>query len=158
MSTVLEFTVAGKAATKGSGRTVTSKSTGKAIYLPDNPRTKDWQASVGWSAAAAISAQGGAIPFPTGPVVMAVVFYLPRPKALLTKRNAPLAIPHVKKPDLDKTVRAAFDALSGIAWTDDSQVTDLIARKRYCAATEFPRAVIRVRAADGGGGLYGRRD
>jgi Holliday junction resolvase RusA-like endonuclease len=153
---VLEFTVAGKAATKGSGRTVVSKSTGRAIYLHDNPRTKDWQAAIGWSAAAAIRALGGGIPFPTGPVFMAVVFYLPRPKSLLTTRKAPLVIPHVKKPDVDKTLRAAFDSLSGIAWTDDSQVTDVIARKRYCAATEFPRAVIRVRAADGGGGLYAR--
>lgn len=153
---VLEFTVAGKAATKGSGRTVTSKSTGRAIYLPDNPRTKDWQAAVGWTAAVAIA--GGGIPFPTGPVVMAVVFYLPRPKALLTRKQAAIDVPHVKKPDLDKTVRAAFDALSGIAWTDDSQVTDLIARKRYCAATDFPRAVIRVRRADLGGGLYAERN
>lgn len=151
---VLQFTVAGKAATKGSGRTVTSKSTGKAIYLPDNPRTKDWQAAVGWTAAIAIREQGGGIPFPVGPVVMAVVFFLPRPKSLLTKRKAALPIPHVKKPDLDKTLRAAFDALSGIAWTDDSQVTDVIARKRYCAATEMPRAVIRVRRAEMGG-LYG---
>jgi crossover junction endodeoxyribonuclease RusA len=125
------------------------------MYLPDNPRTKDWQAAVGWSAAAAI--RGGGIPFPLGPVVMAVVFYLPRPKALLTKSKAPMAIPHVKKPDVDKLLRAAGDALSGVAWTDDSQVTDLIARKRYCAAGTFPRVVIRVRAAElAAGGVYGR--
>jgi hypothetical protein len=104
MSRVLEFTVTGVAATKGSGRAIVSKSTGRAMYLPDNPRTKDWQAAVGWTAAAAI--RGGGIPFPSGPVAMAVVFFLPRPKALLTKRTAPIAVPHVKKPDLDKTVRA----------------------------------------------------
>jgi Holliday junction resolvase RusA-like endonuclease len=151
---VLQFTVAGIAATKGSGRTVVSRSTGKAIYLHDNPRTKDWQAAVGWSAAAAIAALGGGMPFPSGPVTMAVVFYLPRPKALLTKRHAAIDVPHVKKPDLDKTVRAAFDALSGIAWTDDSQVTDLIARKRYCAAGAISHAVIRVRASALAGGPY----
>lgn len=153
---VLEFTVAGKAATKGSGRTIPHAKTGKPIYLHDNPRTKEWQAAIGWSARASLRGLG--VPFPTGPVSMAVVFYLPRPKTLLTKRKAPLAIPHVKKPDVDKNLRAAFDALSGIVWTDDSQVTDVIARKRYCAAGEIPRAVIRVRAADVGGGLYGRRD
>ena len=157
MSRVLEFSVVGKAATKGSGRTVTSKSTGKAIYLPDNPRTKDWQHTIGWAAAMEIRKTSGAIPFPVGPVVMAVVFYLPRPKTLLTKRKAQLAIPHVKKPDTDKLLRCAGDALSGIAWADDSQVTDIIARKRYCAAGEFPRVVIRVRAAEPApGGLYGR--
>lgn len=154
MSRVLEFVVAGAAATKGSGRAVVSKTTGRAMYLPDNPRTKDWQAAVGWSAAAAI--RGGGIPFPVGPVVLAVVFYLPRPKSLLTKRNAPIAIPHVKKPDLDKLLRAAGDSLTGIAWADDSQVTDVIARKRYCAAGEFPRCVIRVRVPAPVGGLYGR--
>jgi Holliday junction resolvase RusA-like endonuclease len=151
---VLEFVVAGVAATKGSGRSIVSKTTGRAMYLPDNPRTKDWQSAVGWSAAMAIRSIGGGVPFPDGPVTMAVVFYLPRPKSLLTKRQAPLDVPHVKKPDLDKTVRAAFDALSGIAWTDDSQVTDLIARKRYCAAGAVPKAVIRVRATALAGGLY----
>jgi Holliday junction resolvase RusA-like endonuclease len=154
MSRVLEFTVTGVAATKGSGRAVTSKSTGRAMYLPDNPRTKDWQAAVGWSAAIAVRALGGGVPFPEGPVTMAVVFYLPRPKTLLTKRNAAIDVPHVKKPDTDKLVRSAFDALSEIAWTDDSQVTDLIARKRYCAAGAVPKAVIRVRASALAGGLY----
>jgi Holliday junction resolvase RusA-like endonuclease len=35
--------------------------------------------------------------------------------------------------------------LSKVIWYDDSQVTDLIARKRYCANGEHPRAVITVR-------------
>jgi crossover junction endodeoxyribonuclease RusA len=158
MMRVLEFTVAGAAATKGSGRAIVSKSTGRAMYLPDNPRTKDWQGAVAWSAAMAIRQHNNTVPFPIGPLVLAVVFYLQRPKALLTKSKAPIAIPHVKKPDADKLARAVFDALSGVAWTDDSQVTDLIARKRYCAAGEFPRAVIRVRAAAPAGGLYAGHD
>lgn len=59
-----------------------------------------------------------------GEVYMKAVFYLPKPKSV--KRLEP----HVK-PDLDKLVRAVCDALTGIAFSDDSQVTALFAAKHY---------------------------
>lgn len=152
---VLEFTVEGVAATKGSGRALISKSTGRAIFKPDNPRTKSWQKTVATAAMIAQRLQGHAQMFTAGPVLVAMVFYLPRPQALLSRKTAAIAIPHVKKPDVDKAARAICDALTKTVWTDDSQVTDLIARKRYCVAGEAPRVVIRVRPADAGG-LYGR--
>lgn len=151
MSGVLEFTVVGIATPKGSGRAVLSRSTGRAIFKPDNPKTKGWQSTIAATAAIALQRPEYAdCRFIDGPVVFSAVFYLPRPKRLLGRRTAALAVPHVTKPDLDKLVRAAKDALTGVVWTDDSQVTDVIARKRYCGATEFPRAVLRVRRADGG--------
>lgn len=36
-----------------------------------------------------------------------------------------------KKPDLDNIVKSILDALNGIAYEDDSQVSELIAKKRY---------------------------
>lgn len=158
--TVIEFTVAGVAIPKGSGRAYTyqrsiEKGGGIGARVDhDNRKTKYWQREVALAAhVARVTAKVEPI---NGPVHLAVVFYLPRPKALLTKRNAPLSIPHVKKPDTDKLVRSVKDALTGVIWVDDSQVTDVIARKRYCAAGEVPRAVIRVREAALAGGLYGR--
>jgi crossover junction endodeoxyribonuclease RusA len=38
------------------------------------------------------------------------------------------------RPDLDKLVRAVLDALTGIAFRDDSQAWEIVARKRYADA------------------------
>lgn len=62
-----------------------------------------------------------------GAVEVELHFLLPKPK---TVRRL---LPHVK-PDVDKLARACLDAMTGIAYEDDSQVTDLIVRKRYAVA------------------------
>lgn len=148
MTRALSFTVVGLPATKGSGRAVISNSTGKAFYKPDNPRTKGWQQTIANAAALELQREANAeLRFEQGPIALECCFYLPRPQALLTKRNAPIDHPHVKKPDLDKLTRACKDALTRVVWTDDSQVIDLVARKRYCAAGAFPRVEITVRHA-----------
>ena len=59
-------------------------------------------------------------------VILRVSFHLARPKSLPKKQEA-----HTKRPDLDKMVRSCLDALTGILWTDDSQVVCLVATKRY---------------------------
>lgn len=149
---VLEFTVVGVAIPKGSGRAVISRTTHRAMFKPDNPKTKGWQQTIAATAATALQRPEHANRrFTEGPIALAVVFYLPRPQRLLTKRRAPIPVAHTTKPDLDKLIRSCKDALTGVVWTDDAQVTDVIARKRYCAATEIPRAVIRVRRAESGG-------
>ena len=38
--------------------------------------------------------------------------------------------PH-KKPDVDNIAKVVLDALNGLVYTDDKQVTDLRVRKRY---------------------------
>jgi Holliday junction resolvase RusA-like endonuclease len=37
----------------------------------------------------------------------------------------------VTKPDTDKLIRSVLDALTGIVWTDDSQVVEILARKQF---------------------------
>ncbi len=60
------------------------------------------------------------------PVVAFVQFTLPRPKS--TPKATPAAI---KKPDLDKLIRAVFDAMkSAGVYQDDSQVVALFTSKR----------------------------
>lgn len=161
MNRVLEFTVVGLPQTKGSTKSFAyvPKEGGRPRVktMNDNPKNRGWHQTIAQTAAIELRRpQHAGCRFMEGPIVLAVVFYLPRPKSLLTKRKALVSIPHVTKPDTSKLARAAEDALTGIVWTDDSQVTDLIVRKRYCAAGEFPRAVIRVREAALAGGLYGR--
>ncbi len=68
-------------------------------------------------------------------------FYLERPK---TVKPSDRALPIVA-PDLDKLVRAVGDGIgqSGLIWGDDSQITEILARKYY-ADTRQTGAVIRI--------------
>lgn len=76
-------------------------------------------------------------------VQVEVDFYLPRPKTV-TREKRPLPI---VPPDLDKLARALLDGIgqSQVIWQDDSQVTELIARKHYADSRE-PGAVVVIKA------------
>ena len=63
--------------------------------------------------------------------------------------SAPKTKPHppaVAKPDLDKLVRAIFDALTGPVWHDDANVITLHTDKRRAALLETPGTHITVEA------------
>jgi crossover junction endodeoxyribonuclease RusA len=78
--------------------------------------------------------------FLEGPVLVDICFWLPRPKSLPKKVELP-----VKRPDLDKLVRAVLDGLvSGGAMADDSQVVSLIATKDF-ATSRPPGCLIIVK-------------
>lgn len=65
----------------------------------------------------------------TGPVVVEVDFYLPRPKTVKRKdRERPDVVP-----DVDKLLRGCLDGVgqSNVIWQDDSQVVEVTARKFY---------------------------
>ncbi len=141
----LTFTVVGVAQTQGSPRAFMPKGWTRPFITHDNPKTKGWGQLMANCAALELRRPEHAGRFFAGPVALEVVFYLPRPKRLLTKTMARLDVAHTTKPDADKLARACKDALSKVIWNDDAQVTDLIARKRYCAEGEHPRAVITVR-------------
>jgi len=49
-----------------------------------------------------------------------------------------------KKPDVDNYVKLLFDALTGIVWLDDAQVTDLHVSKRFGARDEV---IVTIREA-----------
>ena len=75
-----------------------------------------------------------------GPVVLSVSFYLARPKSLPKKVRQ-----HAKRPDLDKLIRGATDALTGIVWKDDAQVVTILATKAYASTdAEAPRAEFEI--------------
>lgn len=67
------------------------------------------------------------------PVYLRASFLIARPKSHLTatgnlRKGAPL-VPG--RPDLDKLARAVLDALTGVLYLDDGQVTDLDLTKSY---------------------------
>lgn len=73
-----------------------------------------------------------------GPIALIIQFELNRPGYHFTAMGVPSS-KHVrwcvKKPDIDKLIRAVLDGLTGVAYRDDSQVVALIVKKRYASAT-----------------------
>jgi len=64
-----------------------------------------------------------------GPIRLWAEFAL-KPPASMPKRLHGWK-PHTSKPDIDKLLRALCDALTGIAWVDDSQVCVCAVNKGY---------------------------
>ena len=77
-----------------------------------------WRSTIGWAAKAEHAK------LIEGPVWIKLDFSLLKPRTV--KRDMP-TVP----PDLDKLIRAALDALTGIVYLDDAQVVDISATKSY---------------------------
>lgn len=137
----LTIRVHGRPAPKGSKRFVGVSKTGRGILIESSKNVEPWQHAV---ATAARKATGPGIRYPTGPVTIRADFVMPRPKALGTKPTPPCA---VRNGDLDKISRSTLDALTGTTWTDDAQVTELHATKRYAEPGEPPGATITTQPA-----------
>lgn len=85
----------------------------------------------------------------TGAVEFTLLAYLPIPRSYSGRqhRKALLGLlKPIKRPDLDNYTKLK-DALKGICWIDDSQITDEHLFKRY---SDMPRLVIEIRAAADG--------
>jgi Holliday junction resolvase RusA-like endonuclease len=145
MSATLRFTVPGVAQTKGSMKAFIPKGWNRAILTNDNPKAKAWGSLIAECAAHAL-AESKLQPFADGAVILDIWFYLPRPQKFLIPKYAHVDVPHTIRPDADKLLRCAKDALSKVVWRDDAMVVDAYAHKRYCGAQEIPRAEITVRS------------
>lgn len=80
----------------------------------------------------------------TAPCELSVLAVFPVPRSWPAwKRDAALGgeIRHTTKPDLDNILKAAKDALNGVVYADDAQVTQTTMRKQYGTS---PRVVIEV--------------
>ena len=114
----------------------------KSFFIPGNPipqgsmkiigkrmihtRQKDLYA---WRQAVGEAAQGAGITPLTGSVTVDAWFYVERKKSV--KRDEPNV-----RPDLDKLTRAILDALTGVAYVDDAQVTRINVSKEYAKALD----------------------
>ena len=127
----ITFFVPGTPRAQGSMKWVKSKTTGKPVPIV-NKNLKPWRNDIAWAAKEAL----GACRI-VGGVSMTLVFVFERPKAHyrtgkyshLLKDSAPDR--HTQTIDLDKLQRAVLDALTGLAYTDDSQVDRIGATKRW---------------------------
>jgi Holliday junction resolvase RusA-like endonuclease len=128
---VIELDVAGRPTPQGSKRVFNGR-----IVEAQSANLKKWRAAI----------EEACQPYANknihlGPIRLEVDFYLERPKTVKPRDRA---LPIVA-PDLDKLVRAVGDGIgqSGLIWGDDSQITEILARKYY-ADTRQTGAVIRI--------------
>ena len=145
----IEFRVHGIPRPQGSKRHV-----GRGIMVESSRHVGQWRNDV---MSAAQQAYSG--PAVTGAVELDITFYFPRPKGHYgTGRNADKLKPSApEKPttravgDTTKRARSTEDAISACSGypvlKDDSQVTDLICRKRYASELNPPGALVRLRMA-----------
>lgn len=86
----------------------------------------------------------------TGPVSVRIMVTLPIAKSwpkwkrLAAAKNELLP---TSKPDLDNYVKVGLDALNGIVYVDDAQVTDMIPTKRYGVEPSLVMIVAEIAAA-----------
>lgn len=126
----ISFFVPGVPAPGGSKRAFVVN--GRAVVTDDCKRNKPWRQAVTLFAADAY--HGDPL---TGPLVVEVVFTMPRPKshyrtgkhAGVVRDDAPAW--HTKKPDATKLLRALEDALTGVLWTDDAVIAEQRVDKVY---------------------------
>lgn len=125
---MIAFDVPGIPAPKGSWRTFgRGKST---VFVNDNPKTAPWTEAV--KLCARLASKGRIL---NGALRVTIEFRLPRPKTV--KRQHPST-----KPDIDKLTRATFDAMNGVAFTDDGRVVEVNARKVYATGETGARITI----------------
>ena len=117
---MVKFTVYGEPIPKGSTRAFVVN--GKAVTTNANKNTKGWQTLI-----SLVAQEHRPAELIDKAVGLQLTFIMTRPKSVsINKRPLPTV-----KPDLDKLIRCVLDALTGIIFVDDSQVTELKALKQY---------------------------
>lgn len=138
MRDVISFVVPGDPQGKGRPRAARTRK-GLRMYTPK--RTEAYEDLV---ALLGKQAMAGHQPL-EGPqeVELGIAVRIPAswPKKRKASALAGLELP-AKTPDIDNIIKAICDGLNGVAWIDDAQVVDVIARKRY---GEQPGVTVTIR-------------
>lgn len=135
MTTLLEFSVRGSAVPQPRQR---HRWTGAFVqnYTPATAPITGWKALIGQAARAALEGS----PAIDVPVVLSVLFLMPRPGRLVWKKRPMPRQFASARPDLDNLVKAVKDALSpkkggAGAWRDDALVVSYgFVSKAYAGA------------------------
>ena len=135
MNHAISFTIHGHPEPAGSKRAFIIG--GHANVVDANPKASKWKLYVAACATRALAGTGLSMPACTGPVELRLTFTLARPKGhMRTGKNAgrvkdSAPKDHITKPDVLKLARGVEDALTGIYYVDDAQITVEILRKQY---------------------------
>jgi Holliday junction resolvase RusA-like endonuclease len=156
---MIAFTVYGKPEPAGSKRAFVKG--GRAVVVDDNPKGRPWMNAISSEAARAMMEQADperpGDPAPelfSGALSLDLRFYMRRPQSHFgTGRNAGRlkdTAPrfHTTRPDSTKLTRAVEDALTGVVWRDDAQVSTQVIAKLY---GEPERVVVAIYPLNGEG-------
>jgi Holliday junction resolvase RusA-like endonuclease len=92
-----------------------------------------------------------------GPVFVEITLYkrrgMPDTEEVHLLAESDMVAP-LTKPDVDNYAKLVLDALNGVTWRDDSQITDLLVRKRYSAR---PRTIVVIHSLGYRDPRYGGR-
>lgn len=126
---LIEFRVDGTPQPRGSKKAITVPGQRRGLLIDDNRKSAPWMAVV---KQAARQAMGDRQPF-DGPLCLKVLFFRERPKGHFGKRGLKPTAPAfpATKPDSSKYMRAVEDALTGVAYVDDSRLVDSWPSKRF---------------------------
>jgi Holliday junction resolvase RusA-like endonuclease len=80
-----------------------------------------------------------------GPLRCDLVFVMPRPQNMIWKTREMPRVFHGKKPDYENLIKGTVDALTGLAWLDDSQIAQGETQKWIAAGDEQPHVLIRIK-------------
>ena len=130
----IQFRVMGEPIPQGSVRAFITKS-GRPIITHSNRNMKEWRQRIATEGQAKRPPQWDM----ESAILMNIDFFMPRPKSLPKKVEE-----DVKRPDLDKLVRAVLDSLTSIFYNDDSQVVGIFASKKYAGKNVAPGCEIRL--------------
>jgi Holliday junction resolvase RusA-like endonuclease len=103
-------------------------------YTPTQHPVNAFKASVRMAAAAAYHG-----PPLEGPLAIALLFLMPRPKAKIWKTRPMPREPYTGKYDWDNLAKGFCDALNGVLWRDDHQIAEALVRVYVAAGDESPR-------------------
>lgn len=145
---MLEFFVPGHPVTQGSMRAIPLRNGGASLVQGSSSKHRqaleDWRHSIRTSASELV----GREPLPAshpfsypmvGPVALEARFGLVKPAYKpKRKRTWPTG---ARSGDVDKLMRALLDALTGVVWVDDSQVTEARVSKDW---NERPGVSVRI--------------
>lgn len=124
MSQAIAFSVPGDPVPQPRPRVSTVGGFGRA-YVPKAHAVHPYRQAVALAAKAA-----GCEPH-AEPVNVVIDLVFARPKSHLLKNGVRKGAPAMPRCDLDNCAKAVLDALNGIAWVDDSQVSRLVVEKSY---------------------------
>lgn len=117
---MIRFFVPGTPKAMSVGKSIQFKR-GQNVHRFQQRRNTEWctlVGEVGGNNAPATPMVGG--------LAFTATFYLARPASLKKSERLPL-----KRPDIDNLVHKLTDQFNGVFWLDDSQIVDLIVRKRF---------------------------
>lgn len=137
MSLICAFTYFGEAIAKGRPRARAFRlgdKTRAQIYTPD--RTRSFEGKVRAVAAVAMD-QAGSVATPDA-VHVEIAFDRQMPKSWSKKQRLLMrGEPVTSGADIDNQVKAILDALNGVTWEDDVQVSDLSVSRRWADENAF---------------------